>query len=211
MKVVIYTFPRDYVQVSYAVRSARQCGFEPILVIDPKDPSPFIEGVTCVNATFPRNGNLNGDKFLRGHVELLNDLIGEDEMIIKMDSDTVLLRNGWLNYDAEFIASRHVGIRSCFGYCYAVSKKILRGMREEVLKLPPNPIAREDIEMGRMAECLGTCHWHENLQPECRMGPFPWKSRRSISFWRNRYDVVVFQVQGRTHDDVRAKMKEFYP
>lgn len=83
-------------------------------------------GARYKRTDFPRNGNLNGPECVRGIISTLAGDAADDDIIVKIDSDTALLSGEWVRnmhgVGLDWYACG-CGARRFFGLCYAMSGK----------------------------------------------------------------------------------------
>lgn len=109
-------------------------------------------------SSFRRNGNLNGQECITGILsEFKKSIKRKKDVIVKMDSDTLLLNTDWLE---NFIADKEALVtasddRGCFyGMCYAMKPDMVDALAEMFQRCPVSERAQEDIYMGHRARLL---------------------------------------------------------
>lgn len=211
MKVVIYTYPPDYVAASYAARGWIALGVQVVLAIDRRSPALRLPGVEVIRTNFERAGNLNGMQFVRGHLRLLRSIADGDRYILKADSDAMAFGLNWLHTrDETAVGMCSPGHRGFYGLCYGLRVYKLDEMIEAADARVNDSTAAEDLAMASLAAEVGSVHAYEHLEPGCPIGAYSWSSKETVEQWKARYEVLCFQrTGGRTHRGVAEKMKEF--
>jgi hypothetical protein len=210
MKVLIYTWPPDYVMAALSARSILAAGGVPVLVIDRADPPLYVEGVEVIRSNFPRNGNLNGKAFILGHLALMQELAGEDEWIAKGDSDVWWKSLDWIHGPATGVALCHEGVHAFYGLAYALRVSRLPEMLERARDLDETQRLPEDLTIGTLAGLSGGVQTFRHLDEGSPLTAYNWESERPVEEWKRLYQVVLFQrIQGRKRRDVIEAMKRF--
>lgn len=213
MKVLIYTYPPDYVSAALSARSIQAAGAEPVLAIDREDPPLFVEGVRVIRTEFPRNGNLNGREFILGNLRLMLELGAGDEWVCKGDSDTWWNRLDWIHGhgDVSAVALADPGRHSFYGLAYALRvDRIPEMIALGEATLDAGERLPEDLTTGELATACGGVHAWPNLQPGTPLAAYNWETAEDPETLKRRYDVIVFQrMQGRRRRDVMEAMKSF--
>lgn len=108
---------------------------------------------------YPRNGNLIGRENFSGQVKEMARAAEGAEILVKIDSDTLLLNDDWLMTFAEdkkaLLAGSFKGLPNYpMGNCYAVRANTMEWLRHDVETYPAWINSFEDYEVGvRLHRC----------------------------------------------------------
>ena len=209
ISATIFSYPPDYLSTAYAARALRRCGVRVVVAIDRADPELVLDGCEVIRTSFPRRGNLNGKACVEGILATLEaNARPEDQWALKVDADALPLRMGWLEgRSEEMVGMCHPGKHLHYGFCYAIRRDALPALRERARGLEDDPWCPEDCTIGGLAK---SWHRYENLTEGCPMAAYPWKSDKPPAWWRDAYEVLVFQrLDGRGRREVAEMMREF--
>lgn len=209
IRIYIFTYAGDAQEAVACVRCARTALPEALvtLVDDAAAPVPesvrrafLAYGARYRQSSFPRNGNLRGPECVRGIISTLARGAADDDIVVKIDSDTALLSGGWIESMPGAGLDWYscgTGARRFFGLCYAMSGKAAR-LASEALQhadLPEN--APEDLTIGRTV--INLCgvergQFASPWTPENREGRWSWWNWDSVTTdpkdYARSYDVV---------------------
>ncbi len=163
VRVYLFTYAEDANPALACVRCLRNTLPEAwITVVDDASApcsSNFIRqcfqlGVSSyVQSTFPRNGNLKGDICIKGILSTLVQNSNEDDVIIKIDSDTLLLSPAPIermrNLGADGFGASSL-FRPFAGLCYGFTQKALKLLHEKIYLLPSSSTIEEDLWIGKL-------------------------------------------------------------
>lgn len=126
----------------------------------PKELISYIRKVPKVDyreSLFKRNGNLNGKEAIVG---ILNTMLstspkGEDSISIKIDTDTIISKDTWIqkfaNSRTKYLASPRPLAGVFSGVCYAFKRDLLEKTALQAQRTPLYDTAPEDICVGCLA------------------------------------------------------------
>lgn len=209
IRIYIFTYAGDANEAVACVRCARTAlpGALVTVVDDCASPVPesvrrafLAYGARYRQSSFPRNGNLRGPECVRGIVSTLAGGAADDDIVIKIDSDTALLSSAWLremDWDGLDWYSCGSSARQSYGMCYAMTGRAAK-MAEAVLKEASlEPLAPEDYTICRTV--LGMCgddrvRLVSPWTPRNRAGRWSWwnwdSSTTDPEDYARSYDVV---------------------
>lgn len=160
---VWFTFRRDGAHLLRSVQSVRRLYPDATLIIaddlnDPLRPRAIrtLESMGCLMAptSWPRNGNLRGWHVAYGIAQTLSwaAVVTGADAVVKIDSDVVLLRRGWID---EFMSSGCVAggfqskcKRGICGPCYALKPEAIADLLKSYETEISSPYStEEDYEM----------------------------------------------------------------
>lgn len=209
IRIYIFTYAGDAQEAVACVRCARTALPDALVTVADDAAFPVPEearnallayGARYRRTDFPRNGNLNGPECVRGIISTLAAGSADDDIIVKIDSDTALLSGEWvrnMSGDGLDWYACGSGARRFFGLCYAMSGKAAR-LASEALQhatLPEN--APEDLTIGRTV--IDLCgvergHFADPWTPQNRAGRWSWwnwdSSTTDPEDYARSYDVV---------------------
>lgn len=116
-------------------------------------------GVEYRQSKFARNGNLNGQACIMGILEEFKKSMKgrKRDVVIKMDSDTLLLGTKWIRdfvQDKAALATASDD-RGCFyGMCYGLKASMVEALIELFTRCPASDRAQEDVCMGSRARLI---------------------------------------------------------
>jgi len=211
-RAVIFTHPPDYVRASYAARSLRAAGIEPVLAVDAGDPPIRMEGLRVIRTHAPRMRNLNGMPWIREQLRVLRDQGEGGEWVLKVDSDTMVFSDHWFVDRPEIaVGLTDAGRRELYGMVYALRTAALPAMIAAADAMPEDGYAPEDIFVSRIARSVGPVHVYQH-GPGCPLGPHDWNDTRSPAEIRRERGALCFQLtHGRGLRAATATMKTFLP
>lgn len=209
IRIYIFTYAGDSNEAIACVRCARMA--LPGAVVTVADDSAFpvpqdartalvAYGARYCQTSFPRHGNLNGPECVRGIISTLAGGAADNDIIVKIDSDTALLSGAWIEGMPGASLDWYscgTGARRFYGLCYAMSGKAARLANEALLHadLPEN--APEDLTIGQ--KVIDLCgvergQFAAPWTPQNRGGRWSWWNWDSVTTdpedYARSYDVV---------------------
>lgn len=209
IRIYIFTYAGDAQEAVACVRCARTALPAALVTVVDDSAAPLPENVRRAflaygaryrRTDFPRNGNLRGPECVRGIISTLAVGAADDDIVVKIDSDTALLSGGWIESMPGAGLDWYscgTGARRFFGLCYAMSGKAAR-LASKALQhagLPEN--APEDLTIGRTV--INLCgvkrgQFASPWTPENREGRWSWWNWDSVTTdpvdYARSYDVV---------------------
>lgn len=209
IRIYIFTYAGDANEAIACVRCARTALPAALVTVVDDSAAPVPENVRRAflaygaryrQSSFPRNGNLRGPECVRGIISTLAGGAADDDIVVKIDSDTALLSGSWIESMPGAGLDWYscgTGARRFFGLCYAMSGKAAR-LASEALQhadLPEN--APEDLTIGRTV--IDLCGVERGKfaapwTPSNRAGRWSWWNWDSVTTdpedYARSYDVV---------------------
>lgn len=209
IRIYLFTYAGDANEAIACVRCARTALPAALVTVVDDSAAPVPENVRRAflaygaryrQSSFPRNGNLRGPECVRGIISTLAGGAADDDIVVKIDSDTALLSGSWIESMPGAGLDWYscgTGARRFFGLCYAMSGKAAR-LASEALQhadLPEN--APEDLTIGRTV--INLCgvergQFASPWTPENREGRWSWwnwdSSTTDPEDYARSYDVV---------------------
>lgn len=209
IRIYIFTYAGDAQEAVACVRCTRTALPGALVTVVDESAAPVPENVRRAflaygaryrQSSFPRNGNLRGPECVRGIISTLAGGAADDDIVVKIDSDTALLSGSWIESMPGAGLDWYscgTGARRFFGLCYAMSGKAAR-LASEALQhadLPEN--APEDLTIGRTV--INLCgvergQFSSPWTPENREGRWSWWNWDSVTTdpedYARSYDVV---------------------
>ncbi len=147
-----------------------------------------------------RGGNLRGGECIRGMLGEMGQC-GASDVVVKVDSDTVVLDGGFLGemryfhyYAAGYKEGRH---RAAYGNCYAMSGQAVRMVARRLKGRVIGADAPEDLTIFKAAwDLFGEegCRLVRPWSPDYRLGRWSWwnwdSATASAEKYARAYDVV---------------------
>lgn len=161
IRIYLFTYGGDADEAIACVRCAKAAIPESVITVvdDEAVPAPpearralVAYGARYRQSIFERNGNLNGPECVRGIISTLARDAADDDIVVKIDSDTALLNGAWIRDMAgsgiHWCASG-ADSRQFYGLCYAMTGLAAKRAAAVLMQaeLPPN--APEDLTIGR--------------------------------------------------------------
>lgn len=110
-----------------------------------------------IDTFYDRNKNIKGPKHFTSYIEILKlEFTNDDEIVVKVDPDTFILNDFFLNpiindencfYLGDFAYSSWFGI----GYCYAFKTSIINDVLDSLSECSLEELCPEDVEFGKRA------------------------------------------------------------
>lgn len=209
IRIYIFTYAGDAQEAVACVRCARTALPGALVTVADDSAFPVPEearnaflayGARYRRTNFPRNGNLNGPECVKGIISTLAGGVADDDIVVKIDSDTALLSGGWIESMSGAGLDWYccgTGARRFYGLCYAMSGRVAR-LAADALQhenLPEN--APEDLTIGRTV--INLCgvergQFASPWTPENREGRWSWWNWDSNTAdpedYARSYDVV---------------------
>lgn len=193
--IYIFTYRRDQPDALECVRCARKTLPHAVITVVDDGNSPCTEGAETqflhAGAThyersqFNRRGNLNGPECVRGILSYLAQKAEDEDIVIKLDSDTCLLSADWIEdmlaqgKSMAGCSSRYTAWKNIYyihGTCYAMTGKLAKQAFQKSLSWTDwSETAPEDLEIYRLAS---TIVGEENILKE-----FPWTPSTPSARW----------------------------
>lgn len=172
IRIYLFTYAGDAEEAVACVRCARTALPEAVVTVvdDSAAPVPpearralVAHGARYRRSSFPRCGNLRGPECVRGIISTLAGEAEENDVIVKIDSDTLLLSGEWVRdmqsnglalHASGYQVPSHPSERSAYGPCYAISGRAARLAAEELMKADIPELAPEDLTICRTIQGL---------------------------------------------------------
>lgn len=172
IRIYLFTYAGDAEEALVCVQCAAAALPEAVITVVDDSAAPLPERVRSVlvatgsryrQTGWPRNGNLRGPECVRGIISTLAGEAEDDDVIVKIDSDTLLLsgewvcdmqRNGLALHASGYQVPSHPSERSAYGPCYAISGRAARLAAEELGQTYIPPLAPEDLTICRTIQNL---------------------------------------------------------
>lgn len=160
---VWFTYSRDEEIVRLSLAAARlTLGDEALLVVADDGFSPCSEGFEQVcreigavylQTLWSRDRNLLGPEHLKGATRLMAEIAEHCEVVVKIDSDAVLMGCDWLErLEASTVATMSGSYKGLHNYpmgnCYAVRAEVCAALAEDCETYPAWAHSFEDYEVG---------------------------------------------------------------
>ena len=170
IRIYLFTYAGDADEALVCVRCAAAALPEAVITVVDDESTPIAErartalveaGARYCQTSFPRNGNLRGPECVRGVIFTLAREAEDDDVIVKIDSDTLLLSGDWIRdmqrhrlafHASGYQAPSHPSERSAYGPCYAISGQAARLAAEELEQADLPPLAPEDLTICRAVQ-----------------------------------------------------------
>lgn len=187
IRIYIFTYAGDANEAVACVRCARTALPSAVVTVvdDANAPVPpefrralVAYGARYHQSNFPRCGNLRGSECVRGVISTLARGAADDDIVIKIDSDTALLSGGWIESmpgaGLDWYSSGH-GVRAVYGLAYAMSGRAARLAAATLAERDLPPLAPEDLTIARAVF---------DLVPGCRVRLVsPWTPQHRTGRW----------------------------
>lgn len=172
IRIYLFTYAGDAEEALVCVRCAAAALPEAVITVvdDSAAPVPpearralVAYGARYRRSSFPRCGNLRGPECVRGIISTLAGEAEDDDVIVKIDSDTLLLSGGWVRdmqsnglalHASGYQVPRNPSERSAYGPCYAISGRAARLAAEELMQADLPALAPEDLTICRTIQGL---------------------------------------------------------
>ncbi len=172
IRIYLFTYAADADEAVACVRCARTALPEAVVTVvdDSAAPVPpearralVAYGARYRRSSFPRCGNLRGPECVRGIISTLAGDAEDEDVLVKIDSDTLLLSGGWiLDMQRNGLAFHAAGYqtpsrpleRCTYGNCYAISGRAARLAAEELMQADIPELAPEDLTICRTVQNL---------------------------------------------------------
>lgn len=170
IRIYLFTYAGDAEEALVCVRCAAAALPEAVITVvdDSAAPVPpearralVAYGARYRRSSFPRCGNLRGPECVRGIISTLAEEAEDDDVIVKIDSDTLLLSGDWIRdmqrhglalHASGYQVPSHPSERSAYGPCYAISGRAARLAAEELEQADLPPLAPEDLTICRAVQ-----------------------------------------------------------
>lgn len=105
IRIYLFTYAGDADEALVCVRCAAAALPEAVITVADDESTPIAErartalveaGARYCQTRWPRNGNLRGPECVRGIISTLAGEAEDDDVIVKIDSDTLLLSGDWV-------------------------------------------------------------------------------------------------------------------
>lgn len=144
IRIYLFTYAGDADEALVCVRCAAAALPEAVITVADDESTPIAErartalveaGARYCQTRWPRNGNLRGPECVRGIISTLAGEAEDDDVIVKIDSDTLLLSGDWVRdmqrhglalHASGYQVPSHPSERSAYGPCYAISGQAAR-------------------------------------------------------------------------------------
>lgn len=190
MKAFIYTYPGDYELAYLAYQSLiEKAGVdEAVLCYDKDHPAPNPQYPSIATA-FPRNGNLNGVKFMKGALEFYLKEANGHEDILKVDADTLVYDLKWLDRPEVLVGLCAIPHRTFYGMAYRIKTKAIPLIQQilEEAEFPYN--YAEDLMISELCAELGV-YTYDYSCPGVYAG-WNWKTKYTAFDYREAYSSVI--------------------
>ena len=172
IRIYLFTYAGDAEEALVCVRCAAAALPEAVITVVDDSAAPLPERVRSVlmatgaryrQTGWPRNGNLRGPECVRGIISTLASEARDRDIIVKIDSDTLLLSGEWVrDMQSNGLAFHAAGYqtpsrpleRCTYGNCYAISGRAARLAAEELMKADIPALAPEDLTICRTIQGL---------------------------------------------------------
>ena len=170
IRIYLFTYAGDADEALVCVRCAAAALPEAVITVVDDESTPIAErartalveaGARYCQTSWPRNGNLRGPECVRGIISTLAREAEDDDVIVKIDSDTLLLSGDWVRdmrytglvfHASGYQVPSHPSERSAYGPCYAISGWAARLAAEELEQADLPPLAPEDLTICRAVQ-----------------------------------------------------------
>lgn len=172
IRIYLFTYAGDAEEALVCVRCAAAALPEAVITVVDDESAPIAErarialveaGARYRQTGWTRNGNLRGPECVRGIISTLAGEAEDEDVIVKIDSDTLLLsggcildmqRNGLALHASGYQVPGHPSERSAYGPCYAISGRAARLAAEELMQADIPALAPEDLTICRTIQGL---------------------------------------------------------
>lgn len=172
IRIYLFTYAGDAEEALVCVRCAAAALPEAVITVVDDESAPIAErarialveaGARYRQTGWTRNGNLRGPECVRGIISTLDGEAEDEDVIVKIDSDTLLLSGGWVRdmqrnglalHASGYQVPSHPSERSAYGPCYAISGRAARLAAEELMKADIPTLAPEDLTICRTIQGL---------------------------------------------------------
>lgn len=172
IRIYLFTYAGDAEEALVCVRCAAAALPEAVITVVDDSAAPLPERVRSVlmltgarycQTGWTRNGNLRGPECVRGIISTLAGEAEDEDVIVKIDSDTLLLSGGWILdmqrnglalHASGYQVPGHPSERSAYGPCYAISGRAARLAAEELMQADIPALAPEDLTICRTIQGL---------------------------------------------------------
>lgn len=172
IRIYLFTYAGDADEALVCVRCAAAALPEAVITVVDDESTPIAErsrtalveaGARYCQTSWPRNGNLRGPECVRGIISTLAGEAEDHDVIVKIDSDTLLLSGDWIRdmqlhglalHASGYQVPSHPSERSAYGPCYAISGRAARLAAEELMEADIPPLAPEDLTICRTIQGL---------------------------------------------------------
>lgn len=211
IKVVIFSYAGDALEVVECVRGARLALPEAVVTVvdDAHHALPEASkralvayGARYRQSVWRRNGNLRGGDCIRGMLSEMSIGLADDDVVVKLDSDTVLLGADWVRdvpvlRGAGYVAPCHSSGRALYGCCYALSGRAEKAAQRALSGAEIADLAPEDLTIySTVVDLFGRdcVQLDEPWTPQNRTGRWSWWNWDSLTAnpedYARSYDVV---------------------
>lgn len=170
IKIYLFTYAGDEDEAIACVKCAAAALPEAAITVVDDGAAPVSEharkellaiGVHYRQSSFPRNGNLRGPECVRGIISTLADKAADNDVVVKIDSDTAILSGDWVRSmqgsglalrASSYVAPQQPTEPYAYGLCYALSGRAARLAAELLEYSPIPPLAPEDLTIFRAVE-----------------------------------------------------------
>lgn len=158
-----FTYSRDEALVRLSIEAAKlTLGKDAVYIVADDGFSPCSEafadwcaeqGVIYLQTIWSRDRNLLGPDHLKGATRLMAEVGEHCKIVVKIDSDAVLMRRDWLNRLADSgvatMTGSYKGLHNYpMGNCYAVRGDVCAALAEDCETYPAWAHSFEDYEVG---------------------------------------------------------------
>lgn len=161
IRIYIFTYAGDANEAIACVRCARTALPAALVAVVDDSAAPVPENVRRAflaygaryrQSSFPRNGNLRGPECVRGIISTLAGGTADDDIVVKIDSDTALLSGSWIESmhgaGLDWYSCGY-GVREAHGLAYAMSGRAARLAAAALQERDLPPLAPEDLTIAR--------------------------------------------------------------
>lgn len=172
IRIYLFTYAGDAEEALVCVRCAAAALPEAVITVVDDESAPLPErvraslvaaGARYRQTGWTRNGNLRGPECVRGIISTLAGEAEENDVIVKIDSDTLLLSGGWVRdmqrngrafHAAGYQTPSRPLERCTYGNCYAISGRAARLAAAELMEADLPALAPEDLTICRTIQGL---------------------------------------------------------
>mgnify|MGYP001660848279 FL=1 len=183
-------------------------------------------GSRYMQSSFARKGNLRGPDCIRGIIDTLAEDAENQDLIVKIDSDTLLVSGNWLRemkssrlvyYSSGYANPKNYMERTAYGVCYALKGEAVKKVKAELAQRQLEPLAPEDLTIAQTVRDLypsDLIYQEEPWSPQYTDGKWAgwnWWSRLVTPEKYSGFKVVTFgtMMPANYPRELRAlKMKE---
>lgn len=237
IRIYLFTYARDAPEAVVCVQCAQRALPEAVITVVDDEKDPVADsvrrqledaGAIYSQSSFPRNGNLRGPECVRGIIATLAKDIKEDDLVIKIDSDSLLLNGEWVYemqlkkfvlWGAGYQNPKNPSERSVYGSCYALRGEAVHVANTTLQSMELPPLAPEDLSIARAVQE----HFDQDRirldepwslkNPDSKWTAWNWWSRlvcpeKYQNFWMVTFGTLI---PPQLPKGIRAlKMKELY-